>query len=369
MKSMIRMALLGLFVAAPSVMAKLPFRNAPNRLDGIYIQKVGLSSKEIKAINNGFGLWLQNTGTWRVVSSATDPDRFITVKVEKINGMNPENPTCSDPRAMACISSIKDPFQMDGTNASIKIYTKYMMNGVPTDNPYLKADNPNLNSYAFWTNFSTIAVGNLLGLAVEAGNGWQWTNERYSDVVYHSLLELPAAYACGLNQYLQSIGRATLTCTYNWSTNEVTNSAGTPILEVREYRRSDKALIARYAGKNAWGNGTGIGGIREGIPLDALDRSYYRELESAKWILGGPAQVTFNKGRIIAPNHTSGCYTNLIPEVFGSPFYAGVWGNSSFGKGEASPIAVQSTPEGDYFVKNATNGCAKSIGYAGAVTP
>lgn len=137
MKSWISKALLGLFIAAPSVMARLPSTNGT--VGGIYLKSKGMTTSETRMLQNSLGLWLSGMvwdlqpGRSMYRYQAYPDGAAATITVEKIDGISPQ---VTDPFNI-CIYSQADGIKChyditrtknaasEDVNLYVKVYTKY----------------------------------------------------------------------------------------------------------------------------------------------------------------------------------------------------------------------------------------------------
>lgn len=364
MKSMIRMALLGLFVAAPSVMAWMPTRNAPARLDGIYINiqgPLGLNVNETKALKNGFGLWLQNMGSYKLVSSPTDPDRLITVNIQKIDAANPAMPSCSNPKNSACILDIQEPSSSDGYTANIKYYAKYSYNGVTQYNP-------NRTDIGFLQNLMTNAIGVLFDV------------RNSSAIISSGTLDIPSMDACDLSTSYAQRGASFLYCQGNGYVQSGLSRSdnGVPVLEFTRYNSAGQRISREFGVNltNSTGLKTGLGQIGQ-VLLKSDGRSDFYILETAKWVFPatGSATATLSQARIQLPGSLA-CYESL--DGTGKPRVINFWQTQNDAinydpyavRGAASPLTKLSWSFGDALSASyPSTTCATFMGHVGTIAP
>lgn len=141
MKSWISKALLGLFIAAPSVMAYLP--KAPGKYGGLYLRTTGFTTVQKNAIRNGFGLWLQqmawnltpNATKFRIVDYPDLQDQVAAITFTKVNGISPV--ACGSGDSRYCAYTLTRNY-LDGETynaVSVNIYSQVRSNGVVVNVP------------------------------------------------------------------------------------------------------------------------------------------------------------------------------------------------------------------------------------------
>lgn len=355
------MALLGLFVAAPSVMAGLQDWVNPGRLAGIMLKENGpavWSSYQSRQLHNGVGLWLQNIGAYQIVKSEADIDHRITISIDKLNQSNPLTPNCANPKNANCILDITDEshwvYVNGGTKVVIpvKLYAKYTQNGVTQNNPYLNEQGFLVNLWSHM--FGTVIYG--------GGNA--------STVISDATFQNPIYQACEFNQQLWAYGVSRFTChSIDMYSEGVRSDGHIGIIEATRYDKNGVRKTREF-GRNHAEPGL-YSGNRAIVHFKSISGSDYYVIESAKWVLENGRMATLNKSRIQVVDGSPSCYENLdgrapaIAVNFWTSEEGVIWGSPYGAVGAYSPVTKLSWSYGDALMAGyPSTPCSSFLGFA-----